>query len=64
LARKELHLKIEDILGLKPSSNPILQSVLDEIDAKVGWTSVKKNVQEMVKICDQNYELELQGNLL
>ncbi len=54
-------MKVEDILGLKPKSNPILQSILDEIETKIGWSSVKESVKEMVKICDRNYELELQG---
>jgi hypothetical protein len=57
-------LSVEDIIGLKPGSNRKLQAVLDEIKRKTGWSSVKKKVEELVTICDKNYELELQGEIL
>ena len=55
-------LKIEDVIGQDPRlSNEKLKSVMGEIQQKIGWGRVKKNIAELVKLCGVNYERELLG---
>eukprot|EP00475_Leptophrys_vorax_P025521 TRINITY_DN35760_c0_g1_i1.p1 TRINITY_DN35760_c0_g1~~TRINITY_DN35760_c0_g1_i1.p1 ORF type:complete len:831 (+),score=222.21 TRINITY_DN35760_c0_g1_i1:213-2705(+) len=51
----------QDVLGTDPSRNPKIQAILAEFDAKIGWSSVKQTVRQLVNICAQNYQKELLG---
>lgn len=50
-----------DVLGERPTKNPKLHAVLKELNDKIGWRAIKNKVVELVKICDKNYERELNG---
>lgn len=50
-----------DVLGERPTKNPKLRAVLKELSSKIGWRAIKDKVVELVKICDKNYERELNG---
>ena len=59
---KTMKLKIEDVIGSDPRlSNEKLKGIMDEIQQKIGWGRVKKNMAELVKLCGVNYERELLG---
>ena len=57
----DLELRIEDALGENPIHNKKLHAVVQEIEAKTGWLTVKEQVRNLVNICGQNYEREMQG---
>lgn len=61
---KNLELIIEDVMGETPLDNPKLKTVLDQLNSKTGWTSVKKSVQELVTVCSTNYKRQLLGEPL
>lgn len=48
-------------MGPSPLKNPKLQDILNEIDEKIGWTSIKESVKQMLNICEKNYEKQLKG---
>ncbi|KAG6592606.1 Serine/threonine-protein kinase mph1 [Phytophthora cinnamomi] len=50
-----------DLLGDRPSTNPKLQAVLNEVEEKTGWRKVKEEMKKLVRISDENYERELKG---
>ncbi|KAG6967558.1 hypothetical protein JG688_00006251 [Phytophthora aleatoria] len=50
-----------DLLGDRPSTNPKLQAVLDEVEEKTGWHKIKEEMKKLVRISDENYERELKG---
>lgn len=50
-----------DLLGDRPSTNAKLQMLLSEIDEKTGWHKVKEEIKRLVRISDENYERELNG---
>ncbi len=52
---------IQDVMGETPLDNPKLKMVLDEINSKIGWKSIKKMVEEILKICETNYLRQLSG---
>ena len=54
-------IKIEDVLGVRPTLNPKLQAVIAEVNGKIGWRRVKDSIQELVNLCDTNYEREMNG---
>ncbi|OQR96792.1 hypothetical protein THRCLA_21982 [Thraustotheca clavata] len=54
-------LLFEDIVGDHPQSNPKLRLVLNELDAKIGWASIKKSVNNLIKQCEKNYQRQLSG---
>ncbi|KAG7398349.1 hypothetical protein PHYBOEH_011257 [Phytophthora boehmeriae] len=57
------NLKFEtvDLLGDRPSINPKLQAVLNEVEEKTGWNKIKDELKKLVRISDENYERELKG---
>ncbi|KAG7382936.1 hypothetical protein PHYPSEUDO_004232 [Phytophthora pseudosyringae] len=50
-----------DLLGDRPSTNPKLQMVLNEVNEKPGWHKIKEEMKKLVRISDENYERELKG---
>ncbi|XP_066921713.1 uncharacterized protein [Clytia hemisphaerica] len=54
-------IRIEDVMGESPLNNPKLQDVLDEIKEKIGWSTIKKSVEELLDLCTKNYEREMLG---
>lgn len=56
-----LTFKTVDLLGDRPSTNPKLQAVLNEVEEKTGWRKIKDEMKKLVKISDENYERELKG---
>lgn len=56
-----LELQLEDAVGVNPIHNTKLQTVLKEFDQMTGWNAVKEQVNNLVKICGQNYDRELNG---
>jgi AAA lid domain len=57
-----MRLEIEDVIG----KDPLLESeklvrVMDELEGKIGWSSVKKTVGELIELCSVNYQRELLG---
>lgn len=57
-----LQAETQDVIGECPSSdNPKLRQILDEFKGRIGCSSVKKSVQELVALAEQNYHRELQG---
>ncbi|ETP10987.1 hypothetical protein F441_13483 [Phytophthora nicotianae CJ01A1] len=58
---RTLKFKTVDLLGDRPSTNPKLQAVLDEVEEKTGWHKIKEEMKKLVQISDENYERELKG---
>uniref|UniRef100_A0A0G4I8T0 AAA+ ATPase domain-containing protein n=1 Tax=Chromera velia CCMP2878 TaxID=1169474 RepID=A0A0G4I8T0_9ALVE len=56
-----MELRTRDVVGEDPRLNPKLSDVLQEIDSRVGWTAIKKAVRELVDVCGENFQRELQG---
>ncbi|KAL4165528.1 hypothetical protein KRP22_014238 [Phytophthora ramorum] len=56
-----LRFETVDLLGGRPSTNPKLQAVLDEVEEKTGWRTIKEEMKKLVRISDENYERELKG---
>ncbi|RHY06073.1 hypothetical protein DYB36_006893 [Aphanomyces astaci] len=56
-----MHLAMDDVMGEHPLFNPKLKRVLDEIEAKIGWQSIKTSVREFIQLCEKNYERQLAG---
>lgn len=56
-----LTFKTVDLLGERPSTNPKLQTVLNEVEEKTGWDKIKEEMKKLVRISDENYERELKG---
>ncbi len=55
-------LSIIDVIGEDPRlSNGKLMKVCNEIEHKIGWERVKRQVNELVKLCGVNYGRELRG---
>ena len=59
--QSSMALTTRDLLGDRPTSNPKLQRVLAEVEAKTGWRSIKQAIRELVQLADKNYERELQS---
>lgn len=57
----EMTFRTEDLLGERPSLNPKLQIVLQEVNNRIGWGKIKKETQRIVAISDENYARELKG---
>ena len=57
----DLAIRIEDVMGESAMNNPKLKDVLNEIGEKIGWTSIKKSVDDLLDICKKNYEREMLG---
>ncbi|CAI5725442.1 unnamed protein product [Peronospora destructor] len=57
----DLEFQTVDLLGDRPSTNPKLQAVLDEVEDKTGWHKIKEEMKKLVRISDENYERELKG---
>ena len=57
-----MQLQVRDIIGDPPSeSSPAIAHILQELDSKIGWRSVKKSVRELIELCKTNYEREIEG---
>jgi SpoVK/Ycf46/Vps4 family AAA+-type ATPase len=56
-----LIMRIEDIVGVHPLENQKLKLVLQEIEEKIGWTSIKKSVADIIQVVRRNYERECEG---
>lgn len=55
-------LSISDVIGEDPRlSNEKLVKVRHEIESKIGWERVKRQVDELIKVCGVNYGRELRG---
>jgi len=55
-------IEIEDVIGHDPRlANKKLINIRNEIDAMIGWGRVKKQVNELIKLCGTNYQRELLG---
>ena len=50
------------VLGENPAHNEKLKRVLDEINGKIGWHKIKVAVNELVEVCNANYNRELDGH--
>ena len=48
-------------MGDSPLQNPKLKEVLSEINEMVGWTAIKKSIDQVIEICKKNYEKEMLG---
>uniref|UniRef100_A0A7S4Q8G3 AAA+ ATPase domain-containing protein n=1 Tax=Alexandrium monilatum TaxID=311494 RepID=A0A7S4Q8G3_9DINO len=57
----DMVLEAVDVVGEDPRRNPKLQLVLADINAKTGWASIKKAVEDLVTVCGTNYQRELDG---
>ncbi|KAJ3054777.1 hypothetical protein HK097_000821, partial [Rhizophlyctis rosea] len=57
----DLELRLVDVIGDNPMDNPKLLQVLAEFETKTGWKSIKESVNELVTVCQKNYERELEG---
>lgn len=47
-------LEISDVIGENPLENPKIDKVKNEIENKIGWKSIKKTVNELIKLCSEN----------
>lgn len=56
-----LMLHTSDVVGDSPLNNPKIAQVLQEIEQKVGWASIKKSIHEMMELAEKNYHRELEG---
>ncbi|KDO26203.1 hypothetical protein SPRG_08565 [Saprolegnia parasitica CBS 223.65] len=57
----KLVLRVDDVIGDHPLHNPTLERVLGELEGKIGWTSIKKSVHDLVQHCEKNYKRQLSG---
>ncbi|KAI8995867.1 P-loop containing nucleoside triphosphate hydrolase protein [Gaertneriomyces semiglobifer] len=56
-----LELQVIDVAGEDPMNNAKLKLLLDELNEKTGWGTIKHSVNELLSVCQKNYERELQG---
>ena len=56
-----LKLEITDAVGENPAHSTKLAAVLAQIDKKIGWANIKRDVRQLVEVCKMNYERELDG---
>jgi hypothetical protein len=49
------------ILGERPAQNPKLQPLLDELNRKTGWATIKEAVRNLIELAETNYDRELNG---
>jgi hypothetical protein len=55
-------IKIEDVIGQDPRlANKKLVKIRNDIDSMIGWGQVKKQVDELIRLCGTNYQRELLG---
>ncbi|EQC36202.1 hypothetical protein SDRG_06312 [Saprolegnia diclina VS20] len=57
----KLVLGVDDVIGDHPLHNSKLEHVLDELEGKIGWASIKKSVRDLVQHCEKNYIRQLAG---
>ncbi len=57
---------MEDVIGPRPSVEalPELKSALEKLRGKTGWAAVKRSVQELLEMVQENYERERRGEKL
>ncbi|KAI9895975.1 hypothetical protein PsorP6_019026 [Peronosclerospora sorghi] len=58
---EDLMFQTVNLLGERPSTNPKLQTILDEVEHKTVWHKIKEEMKKLVRIRDENYERELKG---
>jgi hypothetical protein len=56
-----LELQMEDAVGENPVNNSKLKAVLKDMERMTGWKAVKGRINDLIKLCGQNYERELKG---
>uniref|UniRef100_A0A7S2JRL8 AAA+ ATPase domain-containing protein n=2 Tax=Leptocylindrus danicus TaxID=163516 RepID=A0A7S2JRL8_9STRA len=54
-------LDIIDVIGEDPRRCKKLESVLSEIEGKIGWKRIKAKIQELINLCGANRDRELKG---
>ncbi|KAI9135934.1 P-loop containing nucleoside triphosphate hydrolase protein, partial [Paraphysoderma sedebokerense] len=54
-------LETSDIIGIHPLKNPEIQALLTEVNGMIGWAKFKKEFGELIKLCGQSYDRELNG---
>lgn len=54
-------LQTSDIIGIHPLKNPEIQTLLTEVNGMIGWAKFKKAFGELIKLCGQSYDRELNG---
>eukprot|EP00854_Cymbomonas_tetramitiformis_P003981 gene3981-4950_t len=54
-------LHMADAVGENPLHNGKLRAAVDQIERMTGWVKVKQGVRDLVKVCGENYERELNG---
>ena len=57
----DLELRMEDAVGENPTHNEKLHAIVAQIEEKTGWLKVKQQVRNLINVCGQNYQRELQG---
>jgi AAA+ superfamily predicted ATPase len=57
----DMYLELTDVAGENPKSNEKLKKLLIELDAMVGWSSIKKSVRDLVSLAEKNYLRQLEG---
>lgn len=56
-----LTITLEDVAGVHPLQNEKLKSVLQEINDKIGWSAIKKSVNQLIEVVRTNYDRECDG---
>ncbi|KAJ3187506.1 hypothetical protein HDU85_006800 [Gaertneriomyces sp. JEL0708] len=56
-----LKLQVVDVAGENPMDNSKLKLLLEELNEKTGWGTIKQSINELLSVCQKNYERELQG---
>jgi Cdc6-like AAA superfamily ATPase len=54
-------LTIQDVIGRDPRifQNEKLDNIVQEIESKIGWASVKQSIKDLIDLCSVNYQREL-----
>lgn len=54
-------LEVRHVIGDRPSENPKLPALLEEIEKKTGWATIKAAIKEIIEFSDNNFDRELKG---
>eukprot|EP00474_Spongospora_subterranea_P008580 CRZ09038.1 hypothetical protein [Spongospora subterranea] len=59
---RNMQLKMRDVIGEDPTTNTKVIQLMKRVNSQIGWQSIKRSFQQIIKLCSTNYELEIKGH--
>jgi hypothetical protein len=56
-----MYLQLSDIMGERPTDNPKLKREVEVLEKRIGWTSIKSAVKQIVELAEKNFDREING---